>query len=191
MFHCLFDSNMSTDRIKRFWVPEVLPVTAMVACRVCVHRSLSLTLCACPRVIVLSPSGCVRVLASSLSLPQAACMSSCHRSLSLMLCACPRVIALSPSGCVRVLETHVKLPLKLVAKACFPVKHNKFRVTIDTNKAAISLNTVFPGTPTARRYGVHLRRLRFTYLDYGMIYWNDLLVLDICIGWFENVCRQI
>ena len=49
------------------------------------------------------------------------------------------------AGAPRVSHSVIKLPLKLVIKPCLPVKTANFKVTVDTNKAPVNLNELFPG----------------------------------------------
>ena len=51
----------------------------------------------------------------------------------------------------------VRLPLKLIVKPCPPIKDADFKVTISTNKPAVSLLDLFSGQPYS-----YLRKTHFT-----------------------------
>uniref|UniRef100_T1JN84 PTHB1 N-terminal domain-containing protein n=1 Tax=Strigamia maritima TaxID=126957 RepID=T1JN84_STRMM len=62
------------------------------------------------------------------------------------------------SGAPQVIVTHVELPLQLVAKACLPLKEANHKVTLNTNRPAVSLTEIFPefsdiNTSTAQAMG--------------------------------------
>ncbi|XP_072033738.1 protein PTHB1-like isoform X2 [Amphiura filiformis] len=51
---------------------------------------------------------------------------------------------LNQKGSPRVVQTSSRLPVKLVVKACAPVKTATHKITVDSNKNAVNLNDIFP-----------------------------------------------
>ncbi|XP_068613364.1 protein PTHB1 [Brachionichthys hirsutus] len=51
---------------------------------------------------------------------------------------------LNPKGVPRVLQSRFRLPLVLVCVPSSPAKTTKFKITVDTNRAPVDLNAIFP-----------------------------------------------
>ena len=56
---------------------------------------------------------------------------------------------LTSQGAPSVVTSVAKLPMRLLLKPCTPMKDADYKVTISTNKAAVSLIDLYPGKPYA------------------------------------------
>ena len=57
------------------------------------------------------------------------------------------VTYLNAKGVPTVVTSVAPLPLRLVVKPCPPIKDADYKITISTNKPAVSLLDLFPGEP--------------------------------------------
>ena len=66
---------------------------------------------------------------------------------------------ISGQGIPVVMTNITTLPLKLIVKPCAPIKEADYKVTLSTNKPAVSLLDLFPGN----LYNVQSTKSRHTY----------------------------
>ena len=83
------------------------------------------------------------------------------RSIPCSLDLTATVTYLNAKGVPTVVTSVAPLPLRLVVKPCPPIKDADYKITISTNKPAVSLLDLFPGEPATRMHVFIHARLFF------------------------------